>query len=269
MKNLSITQMKAKIILTALILFFGLSGIMAQDETMYIMKDGDIVGQYNVNTDVDSVIFYAPPGITFTDSRDGTVYRTTTIGDQVWMAENLRYLPSVVGPATGSETNPYYYVYDYDGTNVTDAKATDDYKTYGVLYNFPAAMAGSPYSSTNPSGVQGVCPAGWHLPSNDEWVELMNYVGTASGEKLKETGTAHWSSPNTDATNETGFTALPGGFRHNNQTFINIGTNGYWWTTTNSGNNRAGSRVMSYDSSDVTFSSNMRDLAFSVRCVQD
>ncbi len=108
------------------------------------------------------------PKNTFTDSRDGNVYKFVKIGTQTWMAENLAYLPSVVGSATGSETTPYYYVYGYDGTSVTAAKATSNYTTYGVLYNWPAAMGGFSSSSSNPSGVQGVCPAGWHLPSEAE-----------------------------------------------------------------------------------------------------
>ena len=116
----------------------------------------------------------------FTDARDGTHYDAVKIGNQVWMAENLKYLPSVVGPATGSETAAYYYVYDYDGTDVMAAKATANYTTYGVLYNWPAAM--------------NACPTGWHLPSDAEWTELTDYLGGSgvAGGKLKEIGTTHW-----------------------------------------------------------------------------
>jgi uncharacterized protein (TIGR02145 family) len=127
---------------------------------MYIMKSGAIVGQYNVNTEVDSVIFYKPTieeiiSGTFTDTRDGNVYNWVQIGDQVWMAENLAYLPSVNRVDDGSEdaTGSYYYVYGYDGTNVAEAKATTNYTTYGVLYNWTAAMDGSVSSTANPSGV--------------------------------------------------------------------------------------------------------------------
>ncbi|MGI6410801.1 MAG: FISUMP domain-containing protein [Bacteroidales bacterium] len=83
------------------------------------------------------------------DARDGNAYKTVKIGNQIWLAENLKYLPSVVGPGTESESTPYYYVYGYNGTNVTDAKATSNYATYGVLYNWTAAM--------------DACPDGWHL----------------------------------------------------------------------------------------------------------
>ncbi|MCK9500171.1 MAG: fibrobacter succinogenes major paralogous domain-containing protein, partial [Bacteroidales bacterium] len=198
-----------------------------------------------------------------TDIRDGNSYQTVLIGEQCWMAENLAYLPSVVGPGTGSESTPYYYVYGYDGTNVTDAKATSNYTTYGVLYNWPAAMAGSASSNANPSGVQGVCPAGWHLPSDAEWRELTDYLGGAGG-KLKETGTTHWASPNTGATNETGFTALPGGGRGFNGIFLDIGNYGYWWSATEGYN-----RYVVYNSSSVSRFNSYKEVGFSVRCVRD
>ena len=208
---------------------------------------------------------------TFTDSRDGNVYKYVKIGNQIWMAENLRYLPRVVGPSTGSQTTPYYYVYGYDGTSVADAKATTNYTTYGVLYNWTATMDGEASSTTNPSGIQGVCPAGWHLPSDAEWAGLTNYLGgtsVASG-KLKETGTTHWASPNTGATNETGFTALPGGYRSNNGTFNNIGNGGYWWSATEDGAADAWYRSMYTNTSNVLSYYLSKEVGFCVRCVRD
>ena len=188
----SINTLKKVSLATFLTFVLSFSSVFAQNDTMYIMKSGAIVGQYNVNTEVDSVIFYKPTieettSGTFIDSRDGNEYNWVQIGDQIWMAENLKYLPSVVGSGTGSETTPYYYVYGYNGTNVADAKATDNYATYGVLYNWTAAMDGEASSTTNPSGIQGVCPAGWHLPSDAEWTELTDYLGGTSvaGGKLK------------------------------------------------------------------------------------
>ena len=208
----------------------------------------------------------------FYDARDGNAYKTVKIGNQIWLAENLKYLPSVVGPGTGSERTPYYYVYGYDGTNVTDAKATSNYTTYGVLYNWPAAMAGSASSNANPSGVQGVCPAGWHLPSNAEWTELTDYLGGSSvaGGKLKETGTTHWASPNTGATNETGFTALPGGGRYYNG-FFSIGNEGVWWSATRyyTSSFEAWRWDMYYNEGYVSRGNGAKGVGFSVRCVRD
>ncbi len=210
-------------------------------------------------------------GNTFTDPRDGNVYQTEIIGNQEWMAENLAYLPYVSGPGTGSQTTPYYYVYGYFGTDVNAAKATSKYTTYGVLYNWPAAMAGSASSSSNPSGVQGVCPVGWHLPSDAEWTELIDYMGgeSVAGGKLKESGTMHWNSPNTGATNETGFTALPGGSRINFGVFNYVGSYGYWWSATESGASDAWSRYMSYGGSNAFRNYYTKELGYSVRCVRD
>jgi len=204
----------------------------------------------------------------FIDSRDNSHYNAVKIGNQIWMAENLKYLPSVNQAADGSEdvAGSYYYVYGYDGTDVNAAKATSNYTTYGVLYNWTAAMAGSASSTANPSGVQGVCPAGWHLPSDAEWTELTDYLGGTSvaGGKLKETGTAHWASPNTSATNETGFSALPGGSRSNDGSFYDIGYDGRWWSAT-----YAWDRIVDYDYSSVNSYANDEELGFSVRCVRD
>lgn len=194
---------------------------------------------------------------TFTDPRDGKVYQTVTIGNQEWMAENLAYLPSVVGAGTGSLTTPYYYVYGYNGTDVNAAKATSNYATYGVLYNWTAAV--------------NACPAGWHLSSDAEWTELTDYLGgeSVAGGKLKETGTTHWHSPNTGATNETGFTALPGGSLYGYGGFYNVGSYGNWWSATESYASYAWYRTMGYNGRDVGRSSYDKEFGLPVRCVRD
>ncbi len=274
----TIHTLKKVSLATFLTFVLSFSSVFAQNDTMYIMKSGAIVGQYNVNTEVDSVIFYKPTieettSGTFIDSRDGNEYNWVQIGDQVWMAENLAYLPSVNMVADGSEdaAGSYYYVYGYDGTNVTDAKATDNYTTYGVLYNWTAAMDGEASSTTNPSGIQGVCPTGWHLPSDAEWIELTDYLGGEefAGGKLKETGTTHWASPNAGATNETGFTALPGGYRSGYGNFYDIGNLGYWWSSTEYDTDRALSRSLLCNYSSLYSSNKVKEIGFSVRCVRD
>jgi uncharacterized protein (TIGR02145 family) len=175
------------------------------------------------------------------------------------MAENLAYLPSVNMVADGSEdaAGSYYYVYGYDGTNVAEAKATDNYATYGVLYNWTAAM--------------NACPDGWHLPSDAEWTELTDYLGgeSVAGGKLKETGTTHWASPNTGATNETGFTALPGGLRDDNGSFYVIGYYGDWWSATEDNATDAWNRYMYCDLSNVNRHYDNKEVGFSVRCLRD
>jgi uncharacterized protein (TIGR02145 family) len=217
----------------------------------------------------------------FIDLRDGNIYSFVLIGDQFWMAENLRYLPDVVGPGSGSETSAYYYVYDYEGINVTDAKATANYSTYGVLYNWPAAMAGSSSSSSNPSGVQGICPTGWHLPSDAEWKQLEMFLGmtqeeadgtdwrgTDEGGKLKESGTIHWVYPNEASTDASGFTALPTGCRVG-LSFSGGGYYNFLWSATENNTSIAWSRWLSYNSGGISRTSYSKEEAFSVRCLKD
>jgi uncharacterized protein (TIGR02145 family) len=210
---------------------------------------------------------------TFKDPRDGRIYKTVKIGNQEWMAENLAYLPSVNQVGDGSENVPgsYYYVYGYNGNDVNAAKAIANYDTYGVLYNWTAAMASTSSSIANPSGVQGVCPTGWHLPSDAEWTSLTTYLGgeSVAGGKLKEIGTTHWISPNTSATNETGFTALPGGIRYDNGTFAHIGEYGFWWSTTEDGAAGAWCRDMYHGISDLSKNYFGKEVGLSVRCVKD
>ena len=221
----------------------------------------------------------------YTDQRDQTVYKTITIGGKEWLAENLKYLPSVVGPTTGSQTTACYYVYGYDGTSVNEAKATANYQTYGVLYNWPAAMNGAATSNTIPSGVQGACPPGWHLPSDAEWkqlemylgmsqsaADLMNFRGTDEGGKLKHPGTEYWPSPNTGATNSSGFTALPGGGRSvsGGDNFTGNITAGFWWSSTQyQGQVAAWWRLLYYQGSQVSRYPVLTDIGISVRCVKD
>ena len=177
----------------------------------------------------------------FIDARDGNHYKVVKIGSQIWMAENLKYLPNLTVP-TLSHTEPQYLVLGYDGTNVNEVKATKYYKTFGVFYNWPAAMNGLPESNSNHDGVQGVCPSGWHLPSRAEWEQLVEYLGgkNVAGGKMKETGTRHWWYPNTGATNESGFTALPGGETissyDGNWTFGEIENNSFYWSSSTNRN---------------------------------
>ena len=192
----------------------------------------------------------------FTDPRDGHVYRTVTIGEQVWMTENLAYLPVVHSPTSESITEPRYYVYGYTGSNIVTAKQQINYTTYGVLYNWPAALI--------------ACPPGWHLPCDDEWTDFTTFLGgeSVAGGKMKETGTAHWLSPNTSATNESGFSALPGGFEWG-VTFYSIGIVGYWWSSTEDSIYGAWVRSLSDNNSIIYREGTYKETGLSVRCVRD
>jgi uncharacterized protein (TIGR02145 family) len=204
----------------------------------------------------------------FVDERDNETYRWVTIGNQIWMAENLRYLPSVVGPEIGSEVIPYYYVLHYEGTAVWQAYQSLKYERYGVLYNWPAAINGSSSSVFNPSNVQGVCPADWHLPSDAEWTQLIDYLGgeDIAGKKLKINNISYWY-PMSQA-DEYGFSALPGGSRSSAGEFYDV-YSGYWWSATEGSINGAWSRSVVYDGHEVTRPHASKEMGFSVRCVKD
>ncbi len=173
----------------------------------------------------------------FSDSRDGKIYKWVRIDTQVWMTENLNYFTS-----SGS------WCYDNKSSNR---------EKYGRLYNLKTAKK--------------VCPTGWHLPNDAEWTQFTNYLGgkSVAGGKLKETGTTHWNSPNTGATNESGFTALPGGYRNRSGSFTSIGGYGYWWSSTEHSSSNALYRRLSYDHSDVYRDDYDKEDGFSVRCVRD
>jgi len=181
----------------------------------------------------------------------GTTYQTVVIGEQCWMKENLDY-----STASGS------WCYD---------NSSDNCDIYGKLYTWNTMMNGESSSNTVPSGVQGICPDGWHIPSAAEWDILVDYLGgsTVAGLKMKEAGTAHWSSLNINATNDSGFTALPGGFRADDGTFYYSVETVYWWSATEYGSPTASYYSLLHDTDGVTVSNYLKGGGMSVRCLQN
>ncbi len=172
----------------------------------------------------------------FTDSRDGKTYKTVKIGTQTWMAENLAY----------------------KAANGCNAYENDKKKArmYGYLYTWTAAV--------------NACPAGWHLPSDDEWTILENYLGgdSIAGGKMKESGLTNWNNPNTVTSNSSGFTALPGGYSFGGR-FTNVGYGaGFWWSAAESGVS-AWPRYLYYMEARVYRTAYNKSYGFSVRCIKD
>jgi uncharacterized protein (TIGR02145 family) len=156
---------------------------------------------------------------------DGNLYGTIIIGTQTWMSENLKTTKYNDGTAIPFVTVPSSWAALYSPGYCWYNNDEGTYKgTYGALYN------GYVVNQTNS---KKVCPSGWHVPTDAEWRIMASYLGGANyaGGKLKETGLIHWLTPNTGATNETGFIARPGGFRNIDGTFAYIGSSGYWWTS--------------------------------------
>ena len=190
----------------------------------------------------------------------GNTYEILTVGTQTWMAKNLyitKYsdgtdIPTVTDNASWSRlTSAAYCDYSNDPLNTP---------TYGRLYNWKAVKTGK------------LCPTGWHVPSDAEWTTLTTYLGgeTGAGGKLKETGTAHWTTPNTGATDEKGFIALPGGYRANSGAFSYIGICGQWWSSTEYMSNAyAYYRFMRYDNNVARKTYDYEGDAMSVRCLKD
>lgn len=190
---------------------------------------------------------------------DGNIYRTIRIVDQNWMAENLKTTKLNDGteiPRVEDNSNwqnlkaPGYCWYDND----------EYYKSfYGALYNWYTV------------NTKKLCPAGWHVPTDLDWSTLIDYLdweGVAGG-PLKEVGTSHWLYPNTGATNESGFTALPGGLRYEFGAFSGIGWLGLWWSSTDYSLLGAYRRTMRYDEKVIYRTSDYKSLGTSIRCIQD
>jgi uncharacterized protein (TIGR02145 family) len=256
---------KNYILLLSFIMSFGFA--QSQNDTMFIMKEGNVIGQFKT-AEIDSIIFYQPTPQTgtFIDSRDGKTYKTVKIGNQVWMAENLAY-----------DTGSGCWAYENYKSNLD---------VYGYLYTWSAAC--------------NACPDGWHLPSDAEWAALEVYlqnngynfdgVETTGNDRTTHNKTAKslasetgWASSsvegavgNTDYPeykNKSGFSALPGGYyNRTSDEFIddpNVGKHGHWWTATEYSATRGWLRHLSFSRVDCDKYNFGKEHAFSVRCIKD
>ncbi|HPM99449.1 MAG TPA: FISUMP domain-containing protein [bacterium] len=192
---------------------------------------------------------------------DGNIYKTVQIGNQIWMAENLKVthyrngdpIPNITSSDVWSKLeNGAYCCYDNQLANA---------KTYGLLYNWYAV-----------NDNRRLAPKGWHVPSDKEWQQLGDFLGGEyyGGGKLKEKGTSHWRSPNMGATDELGFRALPGGYRYyRDGSFDNLGTTARFWSSSESYSDHAWYRDLLYTNSDIRRYYYNWQYGFSVRCVRD
>jgi len=207
--------------------------------------------------------------ITVTDI-DGNVYETIQIGDQVWMAENLKVTHYRDGtPITHVTDNTLWVNLSTEAYCIYNNNAGNELDTYGALYNWYAVNG-----DIDGDGIKDkeLAPAGWHVSTRTEWQVLVDYWGgyVVAGGPMKEAGTTHWNDPNTGATNESGFTALPAGFRIVGQ-FEYLGYRAHFWLATQHSTviSAAWDREMHYNYSVADLNANTKHNGFSVRCVRD
>lgn len=192
--------------------------------------------------------------------KDGNVYQTVSIGTQVWMAENLKTtkyndgtdIPLVTDNTAWSDlTTPGYCWYENDQPTYAGI--------YGALYNWYVVETGK------------LCPSGWHVPTDAEFTILTDYLGGLSiaGGKLKDNTVTYWESPNNDATNESGFTALPGGYRNPDGDYLSDEISGYFWSSTEYTSPYAWCRAVYYLNGECYRNSNDKNEGLSIRCVKD
>ena len=204
---------------------------------------------------------------TFIDTRDDREYKWVKIGEQVWMAENLAYLPSVADPMTKfSNTSPVYYVFGYYGKRVKDAKATGNYNTYGTFFNWIAAKT--------------ACPSGWHLPTDAEWKILERNLGMSQseaaihgwrysgsvGKALKYT--SGWYE-NGNGDNISGFTAIPAGMVWPAVGSSYLEVNAFFWSSSENGERIAWYRHLTNSLDGICRDYNNTFYGYSVRCIKD
>ena len=246
-------------------------GVQSTVDMMY--STGDRLKLTGISGKYTTIIVDVPTTskvVTFTfidcTDGDGNNYPVIQIGTgkcspQIWMAENLKTtkfkdgttpIPNVTeNAAWGVLSAPAYCCYNNETA----------YKTiYGALYNWYTVSTGN------------LCPTGWHVPTDAEWTTLTTYFlggESVAGGKLKETGTFHWTSPNTGATNETGFTALPGGYRSPDGGFCCTGIYGKWWSASEPDASNAWVRYLGNSSSDISRSLFNKNYGLSVRCLKN
>ncbi|HFG1537790.1 fibrobacter succinogenes major paralogous domain-containing protein [Flavobacterium psychrophilum] len=212
--------------------------------------------------DNDSNQIQPSPITTTISDVDGNNYNTITIGTQVWMKENLNVSKYRNGDIIPQVQDPNQWQNLTTGAWCYYANQSSYGLVYGKLYNWYAV-----------NDSRGLAPQGWHIPNNDEWNLLNAFLEATSlsGGKLKESGTAHWLSPNAGATNESNFTGLPSGYRVNVGSFENIGKECYWWSSKQPATytSEASNYKLTYNYAYFLNRYYYKEYGFSVRCIKD
>ena len=222
---------------------------------------------FTSSTGGSGIVSNPGPGVTY----NGYNYPTIILGNgQEWMAHNLRTTQYSDGTAIPLVTDPNQWAANINNSTTLPMMCwyNNDQTTYtannfGALYNWYAV---NPLTNGN----KNVCPAGWHVPTDAEWTTFINYLDpNTAGGKMKSTGTQYWLSPNQDATNESGFSGLPGGIRYIDGRFAFVGEYGPWWSSTEYDTDVVWDRRLDYSTGNVARNVSVKEEGLSVRCLRD
>ncbi len=237
-------------------ILFGTTQSTSQNFTYTIKYDDAIFSLETNPVNASVIVSGTTPPVT---DIDGNTYNTVQIGSQIWMKENLKTTRYRNGAAITTGLNNYVWQNPNEAYAVYDSNYANN-TIYGKLYNWHAV-----------TDSRNLCPTGWHIPSNNEWTTLIDTLGGASvaGGKMKSQGTQYWNTPNQDATNESGFTALPGGARFEDGTYSSIKGQAYFWSSTAIDVTNAKFYGMESLSGTISSYDGMKIRGQSVRCIKD
>ena len=244
----------------------------AQDAVTKSFSEVQISQLQSIDAQLQSQISALQAQITALQNAIVTPLPNVTIGTQIWSTTNLDVTTYRDGTPIPQVTDPTAWAGLTTGAWCYYANNTANGTTYGKLYNWHAVRGIHDNDPNTPNKI--LAPLGWHVPSNSEWNTLINYLDpnanggiittNIAGEKMKSTGITLWTSPNTGATNSSGFTGFPGGLRNYDGTFLSIGNVGGWWCSDD-----AWTRDLNYNNGGAYLNTYGQEVGFSVRCVKD
>ncbi len=205
-----------------------------------------------------------------TDTRDGKVYPTLQLSTQCWLGKNMNIGTKING-SQQQTNNGILEKYCYSDIETNCAVYGGLYQWAESVQYFNGATNTTVWNPTPTVSIQGICPEGWHIPTDAEWTTLVSYLSgvNVAGGKMKEIGTTHWASPNTGATNASGFTALPAGYRYADGSFVVLGYLNNIWSVTEGSAVGAWVRYLEYNTAKANRDTNGKIIGLSVRCIND
>jgi uncharacterized protein (TIGR02145 family) len=241
----------------------GPQGVDKDNQKLSVTVSGDTLYLQNGGFVIIPSLSKFNPGV---NDIDGNVYKIVTIGSQQWMGQNLKVTKYNDGTIIPNVSDGKQWAKLTSGAWAYYKNVIANNEDYGKLYNWYVV-------SKAVNGNKNVCPTGWHIPSDAEWTVLTDYLGgeNLAGGKMKEMGTTYWKNPNTDATNSSNFTGLPGGYGNPIGSYFDIGDFGYWWTITESStfNYEALYRSLQFTNGSIGRNSSNKKNGYSIRCLRD